>query len=231
MVGGRVVLAQIDPNGKPKVSEHSMNTKTKFALAVALNRSIEVGASFTQNDGRSVLRFQATMIAGQNLNLNGSDDVIAACGPDDDVFDYHIHRGHDTLTWRPAALTPSLPLPVIVTEKPTTAATNKPTAAPTQKPTAAPTQAPTQTPTQVPTTQKPTAQPSSGPSLPPSERTGDYVVGTANSAACAPGSVALASADACANASKLLDLVYAGSKDDPALPSGCFKQARPHAPL
>ena len=61
--------------------------------------------------------------------------------------------------------------------------------------------------------------------------TGDYILGTANSAACAPGSAALDSADACANASKLLDLVYAGSKDDPALPSGCFKQAYLHAPL
>ena len=60
---------------------------------------------------------------------------------------------------------------------------------------------------------------------------GDYIVGAANSAACAPESAALASADACKNASAMLDLVYAGTKDDPAMPSGCFKQARRHAPL
>ena len=60
---------------------------------------------------------------------------------------------------------------------------------------------------------------------------GDYIVGAANSAACAPESAALASADACKNASAMLDLAYADTKDDPAMPSGCFKQARPHAPL
>jgi hypothetical protein len=89
------------------------------AVAVAPVKSLDAGANYLVSDGKAVLKFTTSAIAGQvarvtrsrgtreysrylraqALSLNGTDIIIAAVGPNGSAWQYHsTHRASDKVT-------------------------------------------------------------------------------------------------------------------------------------
>jgi len=130
MAGGKVVLGMISGNALT-VTERNMTAYGAAGVGNALaTATIDPGATFVQANGQSVLTFTAASIAGQAINLTGTDNIIAAMGPADNSFGRHASRDTASMTWIPAvtaAPTPAEPPPAYIelkfTLRPDTVAT------------------------------------------------------------------------------------------------------------
>ena len=101
MAGGKVVLGMISGNALT-VTERSMTATGAAGVGNPLaTATIDTGATFVQANGQSVLTFTAASIAGQAINLAGTDNIIAAMGPADNSFAKHASRDTASMTWIP----------------------------------------------------------------------------------------------------------------------------------
>jgi hypothetical protein len=112
MTGGKVVLGMISGNALT-VTERSMTANGRAGVGNPLaTATIDTGATFVQANGQSILTFTAASIAGQAIQISGTDNIIAAMGPADNSFGKHASRDTASMTWIPAvtaAATPAEP--------------------------------------------------------------------------------------------------------------------------
>jgi hypothetical protein len=95
--GGKIVLGK-----DGGVTERSMTAQGVAGVGDALLSTSIDTATFVQANGQSVLMFTGARIAGQAMNLLGTDNIIAAKGPKDNTWNAHETKGTTAVTWIPA---------------------------------------------------------------------------------------------------------------------------------
>lgn len=105
MIGGHVVLGRMDGQNA-RIEQYKMTQNSLQGLGDAIPGGLS-DASFTQADGKSVLKFTAGSIAGQAIKIGSRDDLIAAHRSDNKLA---MHTGKGTFltmsSWAGAGPTP-----------------------------------------------------------------------------------------------------------------------------